>query len=124
MSIGAGGVDRLRAGHQRDAGSGELALRLDLVAHAGHYVGVRPDEHEVVVLAGVDELRILREKPVTRMHGFAPRRLGRGDDGRDLQVALGGRRRPDADGAVRQPGVQRTSICGRVDGDCFDVELV
>ena len=37
------------------------------------------------------------------MHGLAARRLGGGDDVRDLEVALRRGRRADADGLVREP---------------------
>ena len=58
------------------------------------------------------------------MHGVAARRLGRGDDVRDAQVALRGRGRADADRLVGELDVQCVAVGGRVDGDGLDPELV
>ena len=114
-------ADGLGAGHERHAGVRELALRLDLVAHARHHVGVGADEDEVVVLARVHELRVLGEEAVARMDRVASGRLPRRDDRRDLEIALAGGGRADADGAIREPRVQRSGIGGRIDGDGLDV---
>ena len=58
------------------------------------------------------------------MHRVAARRLGRGDDVRDPQVALGGRGRPDAHRLVGELDVERVAVGRRVDGDRLDPELV
>ena len=58
------------------------------------------------------------------MHRLALRRLGGRDDARDAQVALGRRRRPDADRLVGEADVQRVAVGGRVHRDGLDPELV
>ncbi len=50
--------------------------------------------------------------------------LGRGDERRDAEIALGGGRRADADRAVGEPHVERVLVRRRVDGDGLDAELV
>ena len=46
------------------------------------------------------------------------------DDRGDVEVAVGGRGRTDADGAIRDPRVQRPGIGGGVDRDRLDAQLV
>ena len=97
----------LGAGHERHAGGLHLRLRARLVAHPLHHVRVRPDEDEIVLLARANEGRVLGEEAVARVNRLAAGRLGGGDHVRDPEVALGRRRRADADRAVREPDVQR-----------------
>ena len=114
----------LGARHERHAGGAHLRLRARLVAHPLHHVRVRPDEDEVVLLARAHERGVLGEEAVAGMDGLAAGRLGGGDHVRDPQVALGRRRRADADRPVGEPDVQRVAVGGRVDGDRLDAELV
>jgi hypothetical protein len=112
------------AGDDGHSGGAHLALRHHLVAHARHRLGGRADKDEVVLVAGRGEGRVLGEEAPARMDGVAPVGRGRRDERRDLQVAVGSGRRPDADGAVGEAGVQRPLVGGRVHGDGFDAELV
>ncbi len=123
-SASSGPAIALGARHERHAGGAHLGLRARLVAHALHHVRGRPDEDEVVVLAGADEGGVLGQEAVAGMDGVAAGRLGRRDERRDAEVALGRGRRADADRAVGEPDVQRVLVGGRVDGDRLDAELV
>ncbi len=58
------------------------------------------------------------------MNGLAAGRLGRGDESRDAEVALGRGRRADPHGPVGEPHVERVLVRRRVDGDGLDAELV
>ena len=111
-------------GHERHAGLLHLGLGAHLVAHPLHHVRVRPDEDEIVVLARPNERRVLGEEAVAGVNRLAAGRLGGCDHVRDPEVALRRRRRADADGAVREPDVQRVAVGGGVDGDRFGAELV
>src|SRR5262249_38427702 len=51
-------------------------------------------------------------------------RRGGGDERRDVQVAVRGRRRPEANGTVGEPHMQRVGVRRRVDRDSFTAELV
>ena len=114
----------LGAGHERHAGRLHLGLGARLVAHPLHHVRIRPDEDEIVLLARAHEGRVLGEEAVAGVNGLAAGRLGCGDHVRDPEVALGGRRRADADRAVREPDVQSVVVGGGVHGDRFGAELV
>ena len=114
----------LGAGHERHAGRLHLSLGARLVAHPLHHVRVRPDEDEIVVLARAHEGRVLGEEAVAGVNGLAAGRLGGGDHVRDPEVALGRRRRADADRAVREPDMQSIVVGGGVHGDRFGAELV
>jgi len=58
------------------------------------------------------------------MDGLATGRLSGCDESRDVEVALGSRRRADPDGAVGKAHVERVLVRRRVDRDRLDVELV
>ena len=117
-------LDRFRAGNERNAGFGELALRLDLVAHAGHDVDVRPDEHQIVVHAGTDELQVFGQEADTRVNRVATRDLPRRNHRGNVEIALDGGWRSDAHRSIGETCVQRAGISGRIDGDRLDAELV
>ncbi len=114
----------VRAGYERDAGRAHRLLRTHLVAHLLDDVRGRPDEDDVVVVTRADELRVLREEPVTRVHGVAPGCLRGGDEIRDPQVALRSGRRADAHRLVCELDVERVAVRRRVDGHGLDPELV
>ena len=84
------------AGHARHAGLLHRADRLDLVAHQPD--GVRPgtDEHEAALLHAFGEVGVLAEEAVAGVDRLRVGHFRRGDDRRHVEVALGGRRRPDA----------------------------
>ena len=117
-------ADRLGSGDERQPRVRQLALRLHLVTHARHHVGVRPDEDEVVVLARLDEIGILGQEAVAGMNGVTVSRLARGHDRRNVQIALGCAWRSNAHRAVREPRVQCARVRCRVHGDRFHAELV
>ena len=122
--LGRGREPAGRAGNQRQPGGAHRVLRAGLVAEHLHRLGRRPDERDVVVEAGAHEGGVLAEEAVAGMHGVAAGRDRGGDHARDLEVALGRRGRPDADGAIgrRHPGSR--AIGRRVDRDRLDAELV
>ena len=105
------------ARHERETGRGHGLLGTHLVAHRLDRLGGRPDEDEVVVLARPRELRVLGQEAPARVDGVAAGRDARGDERGDLEVALGGRRRPDVDGAVGELDVERVAVGRRVDSD-------
>ena len=113
-----------RSRNERHAGFAQRRLRLRLVAHPRHHLGVRADEHEVVLLARGHERRVLREEAPARVDRLAAGRLRRRDHARDAQVALGRRRRADADRTVGHAHVHGVLVDGRVDRDRLDAQLV
>src|SRR5439155_65021 len=69
------------------------------------------------------ELRIFTEKSVSGMDGVGAGHLGGGEDGGDVQVALLGRRRADAERLVGELHVQRVRVRGGVDRHGLDAQL-
>jgi len=67
---------------------------------------------------------VLGEEPVARVDGVGAGDLGRRDDAGDVEVALLGRRRPDADLLVRVGDVEAVAVGRAVDGDRLDPQLL
>ncbi len=85
--------------------------------------GRRADEGQAVRLHHLGEAGVLRQEAVAGMD-----RVGAGDgggrqDGRDVEVAVLGRRRADADALVGQAHMHRLGIGGGVHGDGRDAQL-
>src|SRR5688572_6074646 len=74
--------------------------RFELVAHHRDVFGARTDKGDLVVDAGLSKSGALGEKTVTGMKSVAAGALGRGNEILNFQVAIGGARRADANGAV------------------------
>ncbi len=70
----------------RDAGDPETlsgALGFDLVAHHADVLGLRADEHDVVLLQDFRETRVLGQKAVAWMNGVGAGDLARRDNARE-----------------------------------------
>ncbi len=105
------------ARHQRHAGVGHARLGGGLVAHGGDGRGGRADEDDAGLVEGLDEGAVLGEEAVAGVDGAgaaAPRGL---DHGLDLEVALAGRGRAEADGLVGLADVAGVGVGVGVDGD-------
>ena len=113
-----------RSGDERQAQSARLALRGNLVAHDPDVFGFGADELQPVLLHDLREARVLRQKAVARVDRVGLADLGRRDDVGDIQIAVGGRRRADADRLVRQAHVHGVGVGGRVDRDRADAHFV
>ena len=94
-----------------------------LVAHQAHGLRRRTDEDDAGLGAGFGEGRVLREEAVAGVERFGAAVDSGLNDGIDSQVAFGGRRRADVDGAVRLEDVQRAAVGVRVNGDGLDAEI-
>ena len=60
------------------------------------------DEDDAFLGKALRKADILAEEAIAGMHRLGARRLAGGDDGLDVEVALGGRRGAEPDGFVRQ----------------------
>ena len=112
------------ARHQRQADRRGGALRLDFVAHRPDLLGIGADPDDVVLLDDVGEARVLAQEAIARVDRVGLGDLGGRDDVRDVEVAVGGRRRPDADRLVGEPDVHRVGVGGRMDRDRPDPHVV
>ena len=84
------------ARHDWHAGLFHQGLGAILDAHGAHGRGRRPDKNNAGLVAGVDEVGVLGEKSVARMHAFGARFLRNLDDPFDRQIAVARRRRANA----------------------------
>jgi hypothetical protein len=110
----------LIAGVARHAGNACLAHQsfgLDLVAHRPDRGGRRADEREVRILTGFGEFGVLGQKAVARVHRVGARPLRGGEDRLDIEIALAGRSRSDADRLVRRVDMRRIRVGVAVDRD-------
>ena len=96
-----------RAGDQRQAELRGGALGLDLVAHDADMLGLGPDPDQVVALDDLGELGVFGQEAVARVDRVGVGDFGRRDDVGDVEIAVLGRRRADADRFVGQADVHR-----------------
>ncbi len=119
----------VRAERAVGAGHAGHAVRLHhldgrhLVAHHANGLGLGADEHEAALLDALREVRVLREEAVARVDAHRVRDFRGADDRRHVEVAQRRRRRPDADGLVREQHVLQAVIGGRVHGSRADAEF-
>ena len=132
VADGAGDLDDfLRVFRQRALGSwdaghtGDLhgVLGGDLVAHQADGFGPRADEHEAGLLDPLREIGVFREEAVTRVDRLGIRHLCRRNDGRDVEVAGRGGRRPYANGLVGELDVLRLGVRFRMDDYGFNAQF-
>ena len=114
----------VRAGDGGHAEAGHGGLGVGLVSQLLDGLGRGADEGDVVVCAGAGELGAFREEAVAGVDGLRAGDLGCADDVGDHQIGLGGRRRADADGLVRELDGQGVAVCLGVDHDGLDAQLV
>jgi hypothetical protein len=92
----------------------------DLVAHQADGLRAGADEDETAALHPLGKIRIFREEAIAGVDGDRVGDLGCADDGRDLQIALTGRRRADADRLVCEEDVLEVAVGGGVHRDRLD----
>src|SRR5450830_252312 len=111
-------------GNGRYTGFDHGVLGRNLVAHQANGVGLRADEGETGFLDLFGEVGVFREEAVARVDRRGTGHFRGRDDGRDVQVGLGGRRRADAHGFVRQAQVHQLLVGIGVDGDGLDPQFL
>ena len=102
-------VNAVVAGNARHTGLGHAAFGVGLVAHGGHSLGRRANEHQPRVAAGAGEVGVFGQKAVAWVHCVGPGAPGRVDDGGDVQVTLA---RCGAANAHRQVGLAHMAAVG------------
>ncbi len=86
--------------------------------------GARTDELHVVVGENFGEARVLREEAIARMHGVGAGNFASGEQRRNVEVAVLGRRRADADALVGEPHMHGVLVSGRMHRHRRDAELL
>jgi hypothetical protein len=117
------GQRTLDARHDRHARLLHRDLGADLVAHHPDGVGPRTDEHEAALLDALGEIGVLGQEAVAGVDRLGVGDLGRADDRGHVQVAVGGRRRPDADGLVGEAHVLGVGVGLGMHGDGLHTQL-
>ncbi len=110
------------AGQHRHAGLFGNALGFVLRAHGPDRLGRRANPDEARFLDGFGEIGILGQETIARMDGIGAGRLGSGQDGFDLEIAFGRRRRADMDRFIGLADMFRARIGIGIDGDCRNAE--
>ncbi len=85
--------------------------------------GLRADEDEAGLLDPLGEVGVFGQEAVAGMDGLGIGHFGRRDDGRNVQIALGGGRRADADRFVGQLDVLGLGVGLGMDGDGRDAQF-
>ena len=98
-------------------------LGLDLVAHRGDGVGVRPDERDPDFRQRLRKGFALGKKTVAGMHRFRARLLAGVQDLVDDEIGLRRRRGADVDGFIGHLDMQRIAIGVRINGDGADTHF-
>ena len=126
LDIGSGVVAQraAAAGHAGHAGLLHRADGLDLVAHQADRLGARADEDESGLLHALGEVGVLAQEAVTGMDRLRVGDFRRGDDRRHVEVAVGRRRRTDADRLVGHGDVLEVAIDGGMHRDRADAQRV
>ena len=124
VGLRVGGEPAVGAGHDRNAELLGGALGRDLVAHQADMFGARPDEMQIVLAEDFGKARIFRQEAVARMHGVGAGDFAGREQRRDVEIAVLGRRRADADALVGEPHMHRRFIGGRMHRDGRDAELL
>ena len=108
------GVRIIAPRHHGDACRNRNLTRRRLAPHLAHRLRVGSDEREACLRARLGKLRVLGEKPVTRMHPVGTGSPGHVDDPIDPKVAFRCLIRPDGVRLICKADVKRIAIALRV----------
>ena len=112
------------AGNQGNPEIARGLLGCNLVAHDLDMLGLGADPLDIMRFDHFGKMRIFREKAVAGMDRICAADLGGRDDRRDRQIAVGGRRRADADRLIGKTHMHRVGVCGAVHGYGLDAEFL
>src|SRR5271168_446281 len=99
------------------------SARTRLVAHQPYMTRAWPHEIYSRPPAGLREVAVLREEPITRMHRVGPVSQYRADNRRYVEVAVLSRRRPDTHRFVGHAHVKRVPVSSRVNRNRVDSQF-
>ena len=90
------------------------ASRCDLVAHQADGARRWPNENQAGINNGIGEIGILRQETVAGMHRVGAAACGRCNDRGDIEIRLGGVRRPDLDRLIGERNGKAILVGGAV----------
>ena len=111
------------AGQNRHAGFPHRIARRNLFAHQTNHVGARADKLDVAGLADFGEVSGFGQEPISRVNRVDVEDFRGADDRWNVQVALRGRRRTNADGLVGKPHMKRIAVDFAVHRDRANAHL-
>ena len=114
------GDDAEMAGHGGDVCGGRRFFGLDLVAHGGNGLGIRPDKDDAGSFQRLGEGLALGQEAVAGMHCLGARRLAGRHYLVDQQVALGRLGRADGDSGIGHLDMQGVLVGLGKDRDGLD----
>jgi hypothetical protein len=123
LGLGDVGDGAVGARHHRQAEGLGRALGLDLVAHDAQMLGRRADERDAMLAQNLGKAGILRQEAVAGMDRIGAGDLAGRDQGGDIEIALGGRRRADAHAFVGQAHVHGVLVGGGMHRHRLDAQL-
>ncbi len=97
--------------------------RFFFFAHQPRDFRRRADELDIRGAADLGEVGVLAEQAVAGMNGVDVGDFGGGDDGGNVEIAVGRARRADADGLIGKTNVQRVAVGLAVDGNRAHAEF-
>lgn len=115
-------ISAMVSGSDGHLGVDHDVLGFALGAHGPNRIRGRTDEDDSSVLAHLAEIKIFREKAVSRMHGLGPGALRGLDNLLSAQVGLSGSARSNVHGLVRELDMESISIGVRVAGNSLDAQ--
>ena len=110
----------VRPGNERQAKRARRPSWPHLVAHRPDMFGLGPDENQLMLFDDFGKARVFREEAIAGMDRVRAADLSGGNDRGDVEVAVLGGRRPDADRFIRQTDVHRIGVGGRMDRNRLD----
>src|SRR6187200_2700273 len=87
-------------------------------------LGRRSDEGDVVLFENLSEAGILSQEAIARMYGVGAGDLAGGDNCRNIEIAVLGRRRADAHALIGEPHMHGVGVGRRVHRNGGDAKLL
>ena len=87
-------------------------------------LGLGADEMQIVLGEDFGEAGVFRQEAVAGMHGIGAGDLAGREQRGDVEIAVLGRRRADADALVGEPHMHGVGVGGRMHRDGGDAELL
>ena len=116
--------DAVRSRQNRHAHALHRGARLFLLAHHARYFRRRPNELDAARPAHFREVGVLAQQPIAGMDRIHIGDFGRADHRRNVEVAVGQPRRPNANRFVGKAHVQRVAVGLAINGDGLDAQFL
>ncbi len=96
----------------------------DLVAHLANGLGAGTNKYKAAVLHLFGKIRIFRQEAIAGMHSIGIGHFHGTDNGRNIEIALGGAGWADANGFIGKAHMHQVFVGNGVHGHCLDAQLL